>query len=123
MAVSEAELKTRLNIYHVVLIAVILVFIIVVLEKFMPTTLYGSNNLLSKLEQHPEIRPYCNYSVQINVLTNENLMNLRAVQPSIYNDIKPGLYQVTFSDTFDSLIVIYDDQNDKIVRIFHINYL
>jgi len=123
MAVSEAELKTRLNIYHIVLIAVILVFIIVVLEKFMPTTIYGSNNLLSKLEQHPEIKPYSDYNVQINLLTDENLLNLRAVQPNIYGDIKPGLYQVTFSDTFDSLIVIYDNQNDKIVRIFHITYL
>lgn len=123
MAVSEAELEKRLNIYHVVLIALVLVFIIVVLEKFMPTPSYSSDNLLSKLEQHPEIKPYTNYSIQINVLTNQTLSNLRMVQPNIYNDIKPGTYQVTFSYKTDTLIVIYDNQNDKIVRIFHINYL
>jgi len=109
--------------YKAAIIVLSVIICLILLEKFTPVFTYGTIEVLTKLKTHPEIQKYENYSIEIAVLTKGDLADLSAKQPVVYAGLIPGFYQITFFSSTNKLLVIYDYQNDKIVRMFQINYL
>jgi len=122
MAILEVMKKNKETIYRLVIIAALIILSLVIVERFTPPVNSDMNEMLARLIQHSEIQPYSNYSVEIGILTAEELPELAKTQPVVYADLKPGLYQITFVSEKDSLLVIYDNENNAIIRMFHINY-
>jgi hypothetical protein len=123
MVATHKISENRRSMYKAAIIVLSVIICLILLEKFTPVFTYGTIEVLTKLKTHPEIQKYENYSIEIAVLTKGDLADLSAKQPVVYAGLIPGFYQITFFSSTDKLLVIYDYQNDKIVRMFQINYL
>ena len=80
----------------------------------------SESEILKKLKQFPELKPYENHTIGITLLTEENLTELSKQQPVIYKDIKPGTYRIVFKSNGGGLLVIYDPDENKILKEFEL---
>ena len=64
----------------------------------------AESEILKKLKQFPELKPYENNTAEITILTDENLTELAKKQPVIYEDIKLGTYRIVFKSDSIGLI-------------------
>lgn len=80
----------------------------------------SESEMLEKLKQFPEVKPYENYTAEITLLTEENLTELAEKQPAIYRGIQPGTYRIVFKSEGSGLLVIYDSNENKILLEFEL---
>jgi len=124
MVIAQKSSENRISLYKIVIIIISVFICLIALEKFTPVAMYGDATVaLTNLKAHDEIQKYENYSVEIVLLTEEDLEKLSNDQLVVYEGLTPGVYQITFFSVTDKLLVIYDYKSDKIIRMFYINYL
>ena len=80
----------------------------------------SESEILKKLMQFQELKTYENHTTEIILLTGENLTELSKNQPVIYKDIKPGTYRAVFKSNDGGLLVIYDPDENKILKEFEL---
>jgi len=70
--------------------------------------------VIDKLLLHEEMKNYNGRQATITILTESQLDSLKAKYPVIYSDANAGQYLFLYSD----LLVIYDFEEDKIIKYF-----
>jgi hypothetical protein len=107
-------------IYAISLAAIIFLAIVALTHKPTVQTTLTKEEILNKLKEFPEVRPYINLPANITLLTKSNLTELSKQYPAIYGNISKDVYEVKFSFDTSGLLVIYDAEQNKIIRIFEI---
>jgi len=105
----------------VALAVVVLFFAVQNLAERRGAGAAGEAKILDSLRQFPEIKPYTNYSANVTFLTQKDISELAEKQPIIYKNLTgSALYRVEYSSAGGGLLVIYDAENNRILREFAI---
>lgn len=81
----------------------------------------SDNQILNNLKNFPELKPYATYDTKLTHLTGDDLKTLAEKQPVIYADLEgKSLYRIEYTSTTDGYLVIYDTENDRILKQFRI---
>ncbi|OQX20827.1 MAG: hypothetical protein BWK75_04495 [Candidatus Altiarchaeales archaeon A3] len=115
--------------YKTVIILAIVVFVaiaIIIQTNFINKS--GDNDkinadILQKLKTFDELKNYENYSAEITKLTQENITKLAEYQSAIYNGLEGDIYRITYKKDNNGLLIIYDYNESKILRMFEIKNL
>lgn len=77
--------------------------------------------ILENLQEFPELKPYAAYDTKITHLTDNDLKTLAEKQPVIYANLTgKNLCKIEYTSTRNSYLVIYDTENDRILKQFRI---
>lgn len=82
--------------------------------------------ILARLANFPEVQPYVvpGYSTTIAKFSQEEIAARAQTQPVIYGNITAAeVYVVLYKGPTDSLLVLYDEQADEILRTFRVTDL
>lgn len=112
--------------FKTAIILIIVAFVVLVIITNLNKS--GDNDkikadILEKLKTFDELKSYENYTVEITKLTQENITKLAVSQPVIYKGLEGDLYRITYKKDNDGLLIIYDYNTSKILRIFEIRNL
>lgn len=113
--------------YKIVITALSIALAIVIFQNQIMISKLNKNNIqlsdeqiINNLKQFPEIKPYENYQRNITLLTENDLKELKQRQPAIYSNIQSGTYRVIFTSNENGLLVLYDANQNKILKMFEI---
>ncbi len=145
---DDKKQKTHTDRYYQALILVLSVAVLALLVRDMAvkkeTPLSGENffgtttilsvreitpsdenaSILEELRKFPEIEQYMKYPAEIALLTQAEIDKLSATQPAIYKNLEAPIYKVEFKTGEDKgILVLYNNQSKKIVKMFEINIL
>jgi len=95
---------------------IILSFVLI----FLITKEPKKSQILEKLKKFPEIQDYKNYPVNITFLLKDDLTELVKDYPVIYGNITKDVYEIKFLSDSRGLLVLYDSEENIIIRLFEI---
>lgn len=120
----EALMQKLNRAYYLLAVAlavVVLFFAVQNLAERRGAGAAGEAKILDSLRQFPEIKPYANYSANVTFLAQKDISELAEKQPVIYENLTgSALYRVEYSSAGGGLLVIYDAENNTILREFAI---
>ncbi len=83
--------------------------------------LYNNETIIDSIEKRPSMDPYSDYDKSIEIITGQEISDKAKSEPVIYGDLdksKAPLYKVTYGSGEDGLLIIYDKEDDSILKIF-----
>ncbi len=80
----------------------------------------SEQQVLDKLMRHTGMQNYLGWEIEIVYFSEQDVKELVRKQPTIYSDVNTDVYRVTFRSNNTGLLVLYDYDNDKIVKKFEI---
>ncbi len=115
-------LNRKLLTIAVIVIVIAALVVSVLLNNYSTSGSVDSKNIkqsiTTELLKNAEIKPFENATVNVRLLDETELASLKAEQPVVYSGAAAGDYLVVFEGAADSLIVIYDFENKRIVNVF-----
>ncbi len=135
---KKSKEKKKNNVAHTMIIVLALVMTIVLFQnqtekypkessiqektlKEPPEISMTDNQILNNLKNFPELKPYADYDARVTHLSANDLEPLKEKQPVIYADLEgKSLYRIEYTSTTDGYLVIYDTENDRILKQFRI---
>jgi len=80
----------------------------------------SAEEILEKVKGFPEVQPYKDLPVNVTFLSKERVEELSQKYPVIYGNISKDVYEIRFLSESKGLLVIYDAEENKIIRSFEI---
>ena len=104
--------------FNELMIAVIVIgFAIVIIQNQIIINKLYTETPLDRLMKLPEMQAYRNYTGTVDFLSLSQVAQLAKQYPSVYGNITTSVYRVQlYGDK--NLFVLYDDSENKIVRMF-----
>ena len=113
--------------YLIIIIALALAVFFLLRQFPDNTPLSGEQSIesqiLRELSQNTDVGGYAGYTTYVTLLTEQDLSALKSQQPAVYGDVQAGNYRVIYQGPDDSLLVIYDFQAKKILKLFVVQAL
>lgn len=81
---------------------------------------FDENTVLQRLANHDEVKPYMERGRIMDRLESRELAQLRDEQPVIYSGVPEGAWRIIFAGEDDDFLVLYDAQNDNVLKAFSI---
>lgn len=108
------------TVFYMLLIVALMAILIVMLpgETKEPEKPTLEQQVLAKLAQYPEVKPFAGFESTIEYLTTDKLNRLKNEQPVIYGDVPSNIYQVEYKGLESGLLVLYDFENDEILKTY-----
>lgn len=78
------------------------------------------SQILEKVKKFPEVQNYKNYPANVTFLTKGEVKELAKNYPVIYGNITRDVYEIRFFSDSRSLLVLYDIEENIIIRAFEI---
>lgn len=102
-----------------------IIFLILILSSFLIFFLLKKPNsveleILEKVKRFPEVQDYKSYPANVTFLTKDDLAKLAENYPVIYGNITNDAYEIKFLSGDKDLLVLYDENQNKIIRAFEI---
>ncbi|MDI6798531.1 MAG: hypothetical protein QMD12_00830 [Candidatus Aenigmarchaeota archaeon] len=76
--------------------------------------------IVEKVKKFPEVQEYKDYPANITFLPRGKLTELAKNYPVIYGNITGDVYEIKFLSDGKGLLVLYDEKENKIIRVFEI---
>lgn len=113
----------------IILVALVLLLVIAGLAFTGRLTAVGNlvgagaqneQDVLDKLLKHAEMQDYSGWQAEVVYLSSQDVKELARKQPVVYGDVSGDVYRVTLTSGSRSVLVLYDYDNDVIVKQFEV---
>ena len=106
------------NFQTILFLVIIALFAIFFFATKKPISI--ESEILEKVKNSPEVQDYKNYPANVTFLTKDKLTQLAKDYPIIYGNITIDVYEIRFLSDSKGLLVLYDANQNKIIRVFEI---
>jgi hypothetical protein len=80
----------------------------------------SEQEVLEKLMKHDEMQIYSTWNSEVTYLSKKDIKDLTAKQPVIYGNVDTDVYRVVFDSKSGGLLVLFDYDDDVIIKQFEI---